>query len=56
MKPKKYLRRMALFMIALIVSLPVALAEELNLVYDGVGNLKSGDGLVRGLMTDSTIW
>ena len=34
-------------MSVLIVSIPIAIAEELNLVYDGVGNLKSGDGLVR---------
>jgi RHS repeat-associated protein len=46
-KIKNKIKIIAIFMALLIISLPVALAEELNLVYDGVGNLKSGDSLVR---------
>src|SRR3989338_6605992 len=42
-----YLRIIALFMAALVISLPVILAEELNLIYDANANLISGDGFVR---------
>ena len=47
MKPQIYFRFLAIFMIALVISLPVILAEELNLIYDANGNLVSGDGFVR---------
>lgn len=36
-----------LLLLFLIVSMPFAVAEELNLVYDGNGNLISGDGKTR---------
>ena len=37
-----------MFMSVLIVMLPIAFAEELNLIYDGNGNLVTGDSFYRG--------
>src|SRR3989338_2172298 len=47
MKPQLYFRFLAIFMTILVLSLPLILAEELNLQYDANGNLISGDGFVR---------
>jgi RHS repeat-associated protein len=46
-KTKNKIKIIAIFLALLVISLPIALAEELNPKYDGVGNLISGDGLVR---------
>lgn len=44
---KIFLKSTILFVILLLVSLPIAFATELNLIYDGNGNLVSGDGYCR---------
>jgi len=46
-KIKNKIKVVAILMALLIISLPITLAEELNLNYDGVGNLISGDGFIR---------
>lgn len=46
-KIKNKLKTIAVCMTLLIISLPIALADELSLNYDSIGNLKSGDGLIR---------
>ena len=47
MKPLKYLKIIVSILVYLIVSLPIVFAEELNLQYDAVGNLVTGDSFYR---------
>src|SRR3989338_786222 len=42
-----FLKFIGIFMAMLIISLPVAFADELQLTYDANGNLLSGDGFTR---------
>ena len=44
MRKTTTLRLSAILMAFLVVSLPLVVAEELNLVYDRNGNLVTGDG------------
>ena len=50
------MRPIALFMALLIVSLPVCLAGELNLVYDDNGNLVTGDSKYRVYNSLNQLW
>lgn len=47
MKPLSYIKNLAIFLSLLIISLPIVFAYENNLVYDGNGNLVSGDNYYR---------
>lgn len=47
MKPLKYLKIIVSVLIYLIISLQIIFAQELNLQYDAVGNLVTGDGFYR---------
>src|SRR3989344_4650804 len=47
MKPLKYLRNTALFMIFLIISIPFIHAQEINYVLNANGNLVTGDSFYR---------
>jgi len=47
MKPQKYLKISAIILALLVISLPIALSQELNLIYDANGNLVTGDGFYR---------
>ena len=47
MKPLKYLKMIAFVLVYLIISLPIIFAQELNLRYDPVGNLVTGDSFYR---------
>lgn len=44
---KSKFKAISIVMIALIISLPICFASELNLIYDANGNLVSGDGFYR---------
>lgn len=47
MKLNSYLKVIVSLLVYLVVSLPVIFAQELNLQYDAIGNLVTGDGLYR---------
>ena len=52
----KYVQTIAVFLAMLIVMLPVAFADTLNLIYDGNGNLVSGDGSYRVYNSLNQLW
>ena len=47
MKMNSYLKIIVSVLVYLIISLPIVFAQELNLNYDAVGNLISGDNVYR---------